>query len=77
MKSSTKKKVRSWLWPVVMTIYGIAEMVRATGDVTSLSWLELLEKSGKAAPFVIMGLVARKLFLTDPNDGQEDKKKVD
>lgn len=68
MKASTKQRVRAWLWPVAMSLYGISEMVRAAGDVTQMSWHELLVRTEKAAPFVVVGLIMRKLFLTDPKD---------
>lgn len=66
MKAATKKVVRAWLWPVTMTLYGVLEMVKAAGDITSMHWKEIGERGAKALPFVLIGLIMRKLFLTNP-----------
>lgn len=77
MRSATKKRLRAWIWPVASALYGVSEMVRAAGDVTAMSLEELLERGAKAAPFVIIGLIMRRLFLENPEADTKDKKPSD
>lgn len=78
MKAKTKQTIRRYVYLVAAVLAGVAEAIRNSGDITSFTWAELLDKSLKALPFVILGYATKKNFDVDPNrlqDSEESGKK--
>ena len=75
MSPKTVNKIRRILWPVAGVLAGIAEVIRASGDITSFTWQELLDKALKALPFVLIGLVGRSMLLAPPPVDKDDETK--
>lgn len=77
MNPKTLNKIRRLLWPVAGILAGVAEVIRASGDITSFTWPELLDKGLKALPFVLIGLVGRSMLFAPPPVDEKDEKKVE
>jgi hypothetical protein len=73
MKAKTKRAIRRYVYLVAGLLAGVAEVVRNSGDITTLTWQEMLDKALKAVPFVLLGWVAKNnLDKTPPSDVESD-----
>jgi hypothetical protein len=73
MNRKTKQAIQRYVYLVAAFLAGVAEWVNARGDMSALTWKEILAMALKGAPFVLLAWIAKR-NLDKPPPAEVDSK---
>ena len=66
MKAKTRIAIRRYIYIAAALLAGVVEIVRNSGDITTMTWQEMLNRAIKGIPFVLMGYIAKRNLDAEP-----------